>query len=74
MCSARAVRAREPAVRDRVGVLLGRELPGHVGPRGPHLRLVRRARQEVSRRGAAVRRLRHDLHTEDHQRRDPIPH
>ncbi|XP_039745906.1 translation initiation factor IF-2 isoform X4 [Pararge aegeria] len=71
-----AVRAREPAVRRRVGVLLGARarLRRHVGPGRPQLRVVRRARQEVARGGAAVRGLRHDLHAEDRQRRDHFPH
>lgn len=72
--SAGAVRPREPAVRHRVGVLHGGVVRGHDGPRRPLLRLVRRARQEVARRRAAVRRLRHDLHAKDCQRRDRLPH
>ncbi|KAL4704181.1 hypothetical protein ACJJTC_000051 [Scirpophaga incertulas] len=48
--------------------------PDMAGPGGPRLRVARRARQEGAPRRAAVRRLRHDLHAEDHQRRDHIPH
>lgn len=67
-CSTGAVRAREPAVRHGVGVLHDVELPRDDRPRRPQLRVVRRARQEVPRRRAALRRLRHDIHTEHRQR------